>query len=495
MNRFIYTCVVSAVWMLQLVACKSESAENTEGSNLPNVIIILADQWRAHSTGYSGNPDVITPNLDKLAKESFVFNTAVAVMPVCAPYRASLLTGQYPLTHGIFYNDKPIADTAFTMAEMLKEQGYATGYVGKWHLNGHQRGEDAFDRRKFPVAKGRRQGFDYWKVAEVTHEYNNSFYFDENDQRHVWEGYDAFPQTDSAVSFIKQNKTNPFLLMLSWGPPHDPYFSAPEIYRRMYDPSGIHLRPNVPDELADTARKVYANYYAHCTALDDALGVLLAALEKEGIADNTILVFTSDHGDMLFSKGMLKKQRPWDESILVPLLIRYPKVLGRDQKQIAWPINTPDILPTLLGLCDVDIPGSVEGKDFSLQMKSDRTPSDQAALIMLPVPFHEWNFLGGGKEYRAIRTERYTYARDLRGPWLLYDNLNDPYQQHNIVDDPASSLLKDSMELLLTGKLRETGDDFRCADYYMKQWHYEYDYRDSIRPDDYFCGEHPVPVK
>lgn len=483
-NKFLLLLIMSFAFL----GCNSpkESAGRITVTKKPNVIIILTDQWRAQATGYGGNTDVKTPNLDKLAQESMVFNTAVAVMPVCTPYRASLLTGQYPLTHGLFYNDKPLSSDALTMAEIFKSNGYNTGYIGKWHLNGHKEGEDTYNQRKLPVKKDRRQGFDYWKVAEVTHEYNNSFYFDENDKRHVWEGYDAFPQTDSAINYIKKNGSNPFLLMLSWGPPHDPYFSAPAVYRKLYDPAKITLPPNVPDSFSDTARVVLANYYAHCTALDKALGNLLEALEEAKVADNTILVFTSDHGDMLFSKGALKKQRPWDESILVPLLVRYPAALGRKRTDINMPINTPDLLPTLLGLSKINVPSSIEGQDFSKQLIRKKNLSNEAALVILPVPFHEWNFKNGGREYRAIRTERYTYAKDLKGPWLFYDNLKDPYQQDNLVNNPRYADVEKKMNQLLAQKLKETGDTFLPADEYMKKWNYRYDYDDSVRNESYY---------
>ncbi len=368
----------------------------------PNVIFILADQWRAEATGYAGNTDVKTPNIDKLAGQSVVFNTAVATMPVCTPYRGCLLTGQYPLKHGLFYNDKPLASSALTMAEIFKENGYRTGYIGKWHVNGHKNGEDPFSARDKPVTRDRRQGFDYWKVREVSHDYNSSFYFDENDQKHTWEGYDAFSQTDSAIGFIKKSKETPFLLVLSWGPPHNPYNTAPEKYKKMYDPAKLKVRPNVPAELQDSARNTLANYYAHCTALDDAMGKLMKTLDDQGIAENTIVVFTSDHGDMLLTRGVFRKQRPWDESILVPMLIRYPEKLGKKSIVINKPIGTPDILPTLLGLSQIKIPSSIDGKDVSQGILQPKKYPIEAALIMLPVPFHEWNFTNGGREYRGI---------------------------------------------------------------------------------------------
>lgn len=480
--------IIFMIWVL--LACKptrqADIYANQQAGNKPNVIFILADQWRAQAMGYAGNEDVITPNFDKMAKESIRFNTAVAVMPVCTPYRASLLTGQYPLTHGVFYNDKPLPNKALTMAEIYNSAGYQTGYIGKWHLNGHKEGEPGFRARNLPVTANRRQGFDYWKVAEVTHEYNNSFYFDEKDKKHIWPGYDAFPQTDSAISYIQRKKNKPFLLVLSWGPPHDPYNSAPAKYRSMYDPKKIHLRPNVPAARRDTAKIILSNYYAHCTALDKAMGDLLAALEKEGIADNTILVFTSDHGDMLFSKGAIKKQRPWDESMLVPMLIRYPKVFGRQEKQINKPINTPDILPTLLGLSNIAIPNTIEGTNYAEALKGKKEYEKDAALVILPVPFHEWNFSEGGREYRAIRTEKHTYARDLKGPWLLYDNEKDPYQENNLIDNPGYVSLQASLNKLLQQKLKSTNDSFLPADEHMKKWKYRYDYTDSLRPASYY---------
>ncbi|MEX2512805.1 MAG: sulfatase [Cyclobacteriaceae bacterium] len=483
-----YLIIALAVFLFY--SCQQAKKEETDqeahsSSTPPNIIFVLADQWRYQSAGYTGNKDVKTPNIDKLAEESIVFENAVTVMSVCAPWRASFISGQYPLTHGIFYNDKPFPTDALTIGKIYKQAGYQTGYIGKWHLNGHERGEPPFSGRNKPVPKERRQGFDYWKVREVTHNYNDSYYFDENDQKQVWEGYDAFPQTDSAISFMNRNKENPFLLVLSWGPPHDPYHTAPEEYRQMYDAEHLSLRPNVPDEFQDSARNVLANYYAHCTALDKALGDLMAAMEEAGISDHTLLVFTSEHGDMLMSKGVLKKQRPWDESIKVPLLIRYPEKFGRKRKDILDPINTPDLLPTLLGLSGIDIPESVEGRDFSAALQGGEDLDNEAALILLPVPFHEWKFMNGGREYRGIRTRKYTYVRDLIGPWLLYDNEQDPYQKHNLVDQPQFAQLQTHLEGLLQEKLQLTNDEFLPADQYMEKWNYLYDQNDSLRNENY----------
>lgn len=472
--------------LLFLAGLQSCTTSENRSPQPPNVIFVFADQWRAEAVGYAGNRDVITPTIDSLAQQSVVFHNAVATIPVCAPYRATLLTGQYPLTHGIFYNDKPLATEANTMGKIFKNAGYRTGYIGKWHLNGHANGEHPFAARDKPVPRERRQGFDYWKVREVTHDYNKSFYFDENDEKHFWEGYDAFPQTDSAVGFIRNNRDNPFLLVLSWGPPHNPYMTAPEKYLNMYDPEKLSVRPNVPEALQDSARKILAGYYAHCTALDDALKTLLVALEEEGLADNTIFVFTSDHGDMLLSQGVLRKQRPWDESIMVPMLLRYPEKYGRKRIDVRKPIGTPDILPTLLGLAGIDIPASIEGVDISPGITDPARYPLEAAPIVLPVPFHEWQFMNGGREYRGIRTERYTYVKTLNGPWLLYDNETDPYQLNNLAENPAYADLKSSLDQQLNEFLTRQKDEFLPADEYMTQWNYTYDNKDSLRPQAYY---------
>ena len=471
-----------------LLGCNASNPDRQEAAVTvqPNVIIVLADQWRAQATGYAGNPDVQTPHLDALASESVVFNTAVAVLPVCAPFRASLLTGQYPLTHGVFYNDKPLRNEALTMAEIYKEAGYQTGYIGKWHLNGHARGEEFHAARNRPVPKGRRQGFDYWKVREVTHDYNNSSYFDENNAQHTWPGYDAFAQTDSAIAYVRRVKDQPFVLVLSWGSPHAPYHTAPAEYQERYDPATIRVNPNVPEVLRDSAQQMLAGYYAHCTALDQAMANLLAALDEEKLTENTILVFTSDHGDMLLSQGMMKKQRPWDESLRVPMLLRYPAQVS--PQKINQPINTPDILPTLLGLSNLAVPESVEGTDLSQALTGTVPYPEEAALVQAPVPFHQWSFQQGGKEYRAIRTERYTYARDLTGPWLLYDDQQDPYQMNNLVNNSAHATVQGELDQMLQQKLDAVHDAFLPADEYMKQWNYRYDLEDSLRPTDYYTA-------
>jgi len=438
----------------------------------PNLVFVFADQWRAQATGYAGDPNLMgkTPHLDRLAKEGINLMNAVSTCAVCTPYRASLLTGQYPLTHGLFMNDAPLNPELTTIAKVYQAAGYDTGYVGKWHLDGH--GRSAY------IPEERRQGFDYWKVLECSHDYNRSAYYEGSDQsKKQWPGYDAIAQTRDVQRYIadRSHSTKPFAIFLSWGPPHGPYDTGPEKYKAMFPVADIQLRPNVPAGAAKQAKQELSGYYAHVAALDQCLGDLMGTLDEAGLRDNTILIFTSDHGDMLRSHDQQKKQQPYDESVRVPFLLRYPDRCGRTGKEIDMPLGTPDIMPTLLGLSGIKVPGSVEGRDYSRVLTGEEEPDNDAALIECPTPFGNWRRAVGGREYRGIRTRRYTYVCHLEGPWLLFDNREDPYQQNNLVGSTVHEALQIKLDAMLMAKLKERGDEFRPGSEYIKKWGYTVD--------------------
>lgn len=464
-----------------MISCRP-GIEST--ANKPNVIILLTDQWRAQELGYMGNRQVLTPNIDKLEQESVNIVNAVSGTPVCSPYRASLMTGQYPLTHGVFYNDKPLRNQAYTMGEIFSDAGYATAYIGKWHLNGRTESMTVNESRVLPVPKERRQGFEFWRVHECTHDYRNSYYYDEQNEKHFWDGYDAFAQADLAKDYIKDHssKDKPFLLFLSVGPPHAPYQTAPEKFRKMYaKPEQLILRENIPAQFDSIARIQLAGYYAHISAMDEIVALLQKSITENGIEDNTVFVFTSDHGDMIYSHGFKKKQQPFDESIRVPFLIKYPEVLKQYSRKLELSLNSPDILPTLLGLCNIEIPETVEGIDYANELKSYTNVIDEPALISCQVPFHQWNYSRGGREYRGLRSNKYTYVEDLNGPWLFFDNVKDPYQLKNLVDDESVRSLQNEYCELLQQKLKQRNDNFQNGNFYMTKWGYTYDGMDSLR--------------
>jgi arylsulfatase A-like enzyme len=444
---------------------------SAESAERPNILFILPDQWRAQAFGFAGDPNAKTPNLDRLQRESVWFINAVAGIPVCCPTRASIMTGQRPLTHGVFLNDVPLSTNATTLAEALRTAGYATGYIGKWHLDG--------PKRSVFIPPERHRGFDYWKVLECTHDYTNSFYYSDTPKLLKWDGYDAIAQTRDAQQFLRAhaNANKPFFLFLAWGPPHAPYNTAPAQYRAMFQPDTLKLRPNVPSQFEKQARNDLAGYYAHCAALDDCVGQLLSTLSETGLDRNTIVLFTSDHGDMVGSHGLWEKQKPFDESVRVPLLLRLPKTLPGKRDA---PINSEDLMPTLLSLCGVPIPKTVEGFDFSSYIEGKDDPPDSAALIACIAPFGPWSYAHGGREFRGIRTTRYTYVRDLNGPWLLFDNKVDPYQRENLIGLSRPAKQQAELDDILQRKLRAANDSFLPAADYIRKWSYHVDSTGTI---------------
>lgn len=436
----------------------------------PNIVILLADQWRATATGYAGDPNVKTPSLDKMAREGIWFRNAVSVCPVCTPYRAALMTGRWPTSTGMFLNDLHLPDSELCMPEIFHRAGYTTGYIGKWHLDGM--GRDSY------IPPQRRRGWQYWKAAECDHSYNHSHYYTgDSPEKKFWQGYDAFAQTKDACEYIRQHaqQRQPFLLMVGYGPPHFPHQAAPEAYKKLYPPGRIKLPPNVPEEMRAEARQEAQGYYAHCTALDKCVGNVLGVLRQTGLDEKTIVLFSSDHGEMMGSHGCkpTMKQQPWDEAAHVPLLLRYPaatreRVPRRRGRVVETALTTTDILPTLLGLAGVPIPATVEGEDLSGLVRGGPEQPDRAALYMGVSPFAGKGFNG---EYRAIRTSRYTYVRGLKGPWLLFDDVKDPYQMTNLIADPArGGAVARQLDDRLLAMLRKIGDPFRPGAYYIALW-------------------------
>ncbi len=434
----------------------------------PNVVFILTDQWRASALGYMGDPNVRTPNLDELAKQSVNFVNAVSVCPVCTPYRASLLTGKFPTSTGMTVNDIYLPAEELCMAEIYKSAGYQTAYLGKWHLDGHGRHNN--------VDLDRRQGFDYWKGSECSHDYNHMLYY-ENDlpNKKYWEGYSPKAITADAQSYIDAHAdgADPFLLFISLATPHFPHHSAPEEYKALYPISEIKLPPNVPEELYEKVLPEIQGYYAHCTATDLAIGDLVDHLKKKGLFENTILVFTSDHGEMMGSHGRLpfRKQLAWDESLHVPFLIKHPDMKDKQGAEINAPLTTPDILPSLLGLCGIEIPESIEGEDLSDMMLQPDPDLDRAALIMNVTPFDvNWD----DSPYKGVRTSRYTYTVSPEGPLMLFDHQTDPYQLKNLVGDPSMASKESDLHDKLMNKLADIGEvDMRPKEYYLDKWGYE----------------------
>lgn len=395
--------------------------------------------------GSMGNTQVITPHLDTLAGEGLLLENAISNQPVCTPYRAQLLTGRYSHTTGVIQNDIRLPDSEVLLPELMKQEGYTTGYIGKWHLTGYPDRHD-------PVDATNRRGWDFWAVRNVSHQhFNTRYWLNDDTEPTVVPGWEPDVQTDLAVQFIESNKDTPFCLFMSFGPPHSPY-AAPQKYLDMYNGTTLTARPNVPDDLiASTVGNLHP-YYAAITGLDSCMGRISDALDAAGVAKDTIIVFTSDHGDMLGSQGHDKKQRPWEESINIPFILRYPRKVQAGQRR-GWILSTVDVMPTLLGLCDISIPPEVEGLDYSATFLGESTVERDAAFL-----FNVHKGGGPGTDWRGIRTKEWTFAYHFAGDWVMYDLINDPYQLYNLIDDPLYAAKKEELRAQLEAMRNDLGE-------------------------------------
>lgn len=444
----------------------------------PNILFIFADQLRGSSVGYAGEEPVITPNIDAFARSGAIYRNAVSMLPVCGPFRGSLITGRTPTSTGLVINDIPLRTDEISVGHCFKDAGYDTAYIGKWHLDG--------PNRPAPVPPGpRRQGFDYWMGANFEHNYDRSYYTDNDGEMKMWEGWDAEAQTTHAIEYLKKRDgDNPFCLFLSWGPPHHPYRLVPQRYLDMYDPDKIEGRPNCPD----VPQEDLWGYYAQTTFLDDQFQRVIDAVDEMGIAEDTVVVFSSDHGDMHGSHGVYKKQWPWNEASKIPFAIRYPERIKPGQV-IDTPINVIDFMPTLLGLAGLSVPDAVEGVDLSPYLTGERMNPPESVLIMNPCPFSIGDtrgydqypdYKGKRLEYRGVITGRYTYVRTIDGPWLLYDNAEDPYQMNNLVDDGAHADTRARLEEMMQAHMEKIGDEMLPRERYYERFNIVFDHRGKV---------------
>lgn len=420
-----------------------------QGGRRPSLLFLFGDEHRGQALGCAGNPDVRSPELDALAAEGVVFRNAYANTPVCTPSRGSLLTGQWPLWHRAVSNDLPVASDPQTpaIARALRAAGYRCGYVGKWHLGGWPR--DRFT----PPGPGRLGFDDLWAAWECHHQYfQPRYHLNDSPQPVRHEGrYEPEVQTDVALAWLDDHlevwDERPFCLFVSYGPPHSPYRPIPPGTAGLYDPQALTMRPNAEDTPAE--RRDLADYYAHVTALDGQIGRLVARLRERGRLDDTLVVYSSDHGTMLGSHGRHNKQQPWEESINVPLLMRFGDRLPRGVASDLL-CGVVDYAPTLLGLLGVPVPPAMQGRDLSGAIRSGEgagsAPEVPTSVYLAEHICCDQAVRQGLEPWRGVRTARYTYVRSLRGPWLLYDNLADPYQQRNLIEDPAAGEVREAME-------------------------------------------------
>jgi arylsulfatase A-like enzyme len=437
----------------------------------PNVIWIFGDQHRAQATGFAGDPNLHTPNLDRFAAEGAVCTRALSGFPLCCPARGSLLSGLYP------HRCVPGHEIAFpadqrTVAHELKDAGYHTAYFGKWHLGGFEEknGRAAF----FITDPDRRGGFDEWLGYD-----NNNSQFDswvhggrgEDAVHYRLPGYETDALTDLLIDYLerragagdKDGESAPFFAALSVQPPHDPYI-APEEWMGNHTPGTVELRPNVPaiPHVVERARRQLAGYYAMIENLDWNFGRVREALDRLGLTGDTHILFFSDHGDMQGSHGQFGKNAPWEESIRIPLVIGGgPPFYELKGGANDFPLNMADIAATTLGLCGVDLPAGMQGKDFSgLRIHGKDLPADRdSGYLQGVIPTcHSYSI---DRPWRGIVTrDGWKYACLEGQPWLLFNLNEDPYEQANLAHNSKYWPERKRLQAELTSWIDATGDSF-----------------------------------
>jgi len=413
--------------LLRAASTPAPSSPKQPPEEAPNVLLVFPDQWRAHAMGHMGDPNVRTPNMDRLASESVIFANAYSTNPVCSPCRSSILTGRWPHTTGVIQNNILLPDAEVTIAEVLRGMGYKTGCIGKWHLDGPG---DPLSPPAYVPPGWRRQGFDYWAVGPG-HQYWNSYYYGDTPDPIYMPGYQPDWQTDLAIEFMRLSRQlcRQFFLYLSLGPPHPPWDDVPPEYAALYDPEAFELRPNVPPEVEAEARTEAQKYYGLITSLDDNMGRLMEAIKDLGIEENTVIAFTADHGEMLGSHGLWHKGRPLDEACHVPLIFRYPKGIPAGTR-VDSPVSSADVVPTLLSLCEAPIPAGVQGLDLTGLISGGGGGHPQNSIYI------EGRMQSASGSWRAVRKDDYMYSVNVNPPntsqYYLFDMGEDPYQMNNL---------------------------------------------------------------
>lgn len=414
----------------------------------PNVLVVLSDQQRPDSCGVFGQALPVTPRLDALAAEGVAFHEAFTVQPVCGPARAALQTGRYPTAIGCWRNGIALPPGADTLAERLHRLGYQTGYVGKWHLassrgRGLPRDRPAarFERR--PVPPERRGGYrDAWVAADALEHTSGPFgghVFDETGTRVDLHGFRVDALTDIAIDRLDRFAADrPFLMFVSFLEPHHQNDRLRAIGPRGWAARFADFsRPGDLPALRGDWRWNYAEYLACCASIDANLGRLLDCLERAGRRDDTLVVFASDHGNHFRTRNLEYKRSPHDASIRIPLVICGPGFRGGvHRRDLATNL---DLVPTLMRAAGGDDDATLDGRPLQ-----DAATAPDDVLVQI----------SESQIGRALRTATHTYAvkAPTRNPLAghsrpaanlyrethLYDNVRDPHQRRNLVDDPAT---------------------------------------------------------
>ncbi|MPQ42740.1 sulfatase-like hydrolase/transferase [Clostridium tarantellae] len=423
----------------------------------PNIVFIFSDQQRYDTLGCYGQELDISPNLDKLAKEGVLFENAFTMQPVCGPARASLQTGKFATEIGCFKNGISLPVYEKTMAHYLKEQGYKVGYVGKWHLASDEQ-ENNYEIKSIPL--DRRGGYiDYWMASDVLEFTSNGYggyVFDKDGNKIMFHGYRVDCITDFAINYIEeQSEEEPFFLFLSHIEPHHQNnmncYQGPQGSKEKFKnfKTPLDLKEGVGDW-----EKEYSDYLGCCNSLDENVGRIINKLKEKDLYDNTLIIYTSDHGCHFKTRNRdLKglglddyKRTCFDSASHIPMIIKGMNFNGG--KRINKMVSLIDLPKTILNIAGCEIPNSMQGDDLQEVFNEDMNWKDEIFMQISE------SFVG-----RAIRSNKYTYcihAED-KNPWIhsgsdvyteryLFDLEKDPLEQNNLINDCKYKKVKEELK-------------------------------------------------
>ncbi len=417
----------------------------------PNIIFYFSDQQRADSAGCYGQKLPVTPNLDAVANEGTLFENAFSCQPVCGPMRACLQSGVYATQNGCYRNDIALPLDCKTIAHYLKDAGYDTSYIGKWHLAS----DKEHNLKTKPTPKERRGGYDYWRASDIleftSHGYNG-YVYDENCNKLNFKGYRADRINDYAVEYIKeQNHDKPFFMFISQLEPHHQNdrlrFEAPRGAKKNF--RNYELPGDLEGTLGDW-RIQYSSYLACCNRVDYNFGKLIEALKEEGLYDNTIIIYTSDHGCHFRTRNAEYKRSCHESSIKVPLVITGGAFTGGGRVNDL--VSLIDLPATILDIAGVEIPSHFMGKSIA----------DKKG--------HESVFIQISESQigRAVRTSKWKYSvtspnkdcafSNCYTEDFLYNLESDPYEKNNLAENKGYEEIKAELRRILIAHMNKAGE-------------------------------------
>lgn len=448
MNRrdFLKQCAAVGAGGLIL---SNRTLEVRVGAEPLNILFVLADQWRNCSFSHGDYHDelVKTPNFDELTKQGVRWSRCYSAHPLCTPNRSAIITGRFPHETGMIQNNLMLPPSERCIAEVFSEAGYKTHYIGKWHMDGEQKPGFVpanWRRRGFTIFEGFNRGHFYYQSPTFT---NDGVPMSTTGQYTPGE-YEPTFQTDLTIDFIKRNRNHPFFCYLSWGPPHTPY-NPPDNFD-IYKSEDVVFRPNV----VDGNRNSLAKYFGLCSSLDHEFGRLMKTLKELGLEHNTLVVFTSDHGDCIQSHGIAHKNYPEEESCHIPLIMRLPGRLKQGQV-VDNLISSIDLMPTILSICSLRLPNTCTGKDKSAAVLVGQKLADESI------------YAEKAADWRAVIMGQHKFVVESIGgvqtATKLFDLANDPYEMNNLVNRPKYIDLQATLLAELNTWKQKTDDPFPAA--------------------------------